>query len=60
MMDGVVVVTKFVIIPGKQCVDFWWLFYRITQLCIQLYCKNPHVLDPFRTFIHLPSNRTIR
>ncbi|CAB3976767.1 Hypothetical predicted protein [Paramuricea clavata] len=30
------------------------------RLCIDLYCKNPHVLDPLRNFIILPSNKTIR
>ncbi|KAM7437563.1 hypothetical protein ABFA07_012832 [Porites harrisoni] len=33
---------------------------KIIRLCIDLYCKNPHVLDPLRKFIILPSNRTIR
>ncbi|XP_078384471.1 uncharacterized protein LOC144666905 [Oculina patagonica] len=33
---------------------------KIIRLCIDLYCKNPHVLDPLREFITLPSNRTIR
>ena len=39
---------------------FLLLFCRIIRLCIDLYCKNPHVLDPLRKFITLPSNRTIR
>lgn len=30
------------------------------KLCVELYAKNPHVLDPLRKFIYLPSNRTIR
>jgi len=30
------------------------------RLCLDLYCKNPHVLDPLRQFLILPSNRTIR
>ncbi|KAK3746723.1 hypothetical protein QZH41_018762, partial [Actinostola sp. cb2023] len=33
---------------------------KIIKLCLDLYCKNPHVLDPLRQFINLPSNRTIR
>lgn len=33
---------------------------RIIRLCIDLYCKNPHVLDPLTQFIKLPSNKTIR
>lgn len=39
--------------------DFF-AFYRIMRLCIQLYCKNPHVIYPLRKFICLPSNGTIR
>lgn len=34
--------------------------YRIMRLCLDLYCKNPYVLDPLRQFIILPSNKTIR
>ena len=34
--------------------------YRVMRLCLDLYCKNPHVLDPLRQFIILPSNKTIR
>ncbi|KAL9967256.1 hypothetical protein ACROYT_G025450 [Oculina patagonica] len=33
---------------------------KIMQLCIQLYCKHPSVVDTIRSFIRLPSNRTIR
>ncbi|KAK3744013.1 hypothetical protein QZH41_004823 [Actinostola sp. cb2023] len=33
---------------------------RIMKLCIELYSKNPHVLDPLRKLLYLPSNRTIR
>ena len=33
---------------------------RIKKLCLDLYCKNPHVLDPLRNFIKLPSHKTIR
>ncbi|KAK3747781.1 hypothetical protein QZH41_010671, partial [Actinostola sp. cb2023] len=32
----------------------------IMKLCVELYCKNPHVLDPLRKVICLSSNRTIR
>ncbi|XP_031550385.1 uncharacterized protein LOC116287826, partial [Actinia tenebrosa] len=32
----------------------------IIKLCIELYSKNPHVLDPLRKILYLPSNRTIR
>ena len=39
---------------------FFWLDYRIIRLYIDLYTKNPHVLDPLRQFIKLPSNKTIR
>lgn len=30
------------------------------KLCIELYVKNPHVLDTLREVIYLPSNRAIR
>ncbi|KAK3709452.1 hypothetical protein QZH41_017498, partial [Actinostola sp. cb2023] len=30
------------------------------KLCVELYSKNPHVLDPLRKVLYLPSNRTIR
>ncbi|KAL9980208.1 hypothetical protein ACROYT_G008763 [Oculina patagonica] len=33
---------------------------KIMRLCLDLYCKNPYVLDPLRQFIILPSNKTIR
>ncbi|KAK3738201.1 hypothetical protein QZH41_012782, partial [Actinostola sp. cb2023] len=33
---------------------------RIMKMCVEMYSKNPHVLDPLRKVIHLPSNRTIR
>ncbi|KXJ22079.1 hypothetical protein AC249_AIPGENE3500 [Exaiptasia diaphana] len=33
---------------------------KIMRLCLDLYCKNPHVLDPLREFLILPSNKTIR
>ncbi|CAH3040132.1 unnamed protein product [Pocillopora meandrina] len=33
---------------------------QIIRLYIDLYTKNPHVLDPLRQFIKLPSNKTIR
>ncbi|XP_020911089.1 uncharacterized protein LOC110248873 [Exaiptasia diaphana] len=33
---------------------------RIMKMCIELYSKNPHVLDPIRKVLLLPSNRTIR
>ncbi|KAK3753776.1 hypothetical protein QZH41_014238 [Actinostola sp. cb2023] len=33
---------------------------QIIRLCLDLYCKNPHVLEPLRKFIRLPSDRTIR
>ena len=29
-------------------------------MCLELYCKNPHVLDPLRKYLILPSNKTIR
>ncbi|XP_078384405.1 uncharacterized protein LOC144666868 isoform X1 [Oculina patagonica] len=33
---------------------------KIMRLCIELYCKNPRVLDPLREVLILPSNKTIR
>lgn len=50
---------------AQQFPNFLLLFLllflnRIIRLCIDLYCKNPHVPDPLRKFITLPSNRTIR
>ncbi|XP_031555283.1 uncharacterized protein LOC116292160 [Actinia tenebrosa] len=33
---------------------------KIIKLCLELYCKNPHVLEPLRNVMHLPSNRSIR
>ena len=33
--------------------------FRIIRLCINMYCKNPLVLDPLRKFIVLRSNRMI-
>ena len=33
--------------------------FRIIRLCINMYCKNPHVLDPLRKLIVLRSNRMI-
>ena len=44
--------------PGTTITIYF--VYRIVQLCIDLYCKNPHVLDSLRQFICLSSNRTIR
>ncbi|KXJ08431.1 hypothetical protein AC249_AIPGENE28430 [Exaiptasia diaphana] len=34
--------------------------HSIMKMCIELYSKNPHVLDPIRKVLLLPSNRTIR
>ena len=45
---------------GKQNVSLIFLKYRVMRLCLDLYCKNPHVLDPLRQFLVLPSNKTIR
>nr|XP_058940579.1 uncharacterized protein LOC131768892 [Pocillopora verrucosa] len=33
---------------------------KVMRLCLELCCKNPHVLDPLRQFLTLPSNKTIR
>ena len=36
------------------------LIRRIVRLVLDMYCKNPRVLDSIREFIVLPSNRLIR
>lgn len=33
---------------------------KVMRLCLELCCKNPHVLDPLCQFLTLPSNKTIR
>lgn len=38
----------------------WHPKYRVMWLCLELCCKNPHMLDPLRQFLTLPSNKTIR
>ena len=47
---------------GSSCSSqkYFIIVCRIIRLCIDLYCKNPHVLDPLRKVLILPSNRTIR
>ena len=36
------------------------LIRRVVRLALDMYCKNPRVLDTIREFIVLPSNRLIR
>ena len=48
------------LLKGSFIMYMFHVFGRIMKMCIELYVKNPHVLDSLRQVIYLPSNRTIR